>query len=93
MEEKRVQMIQKTEKKKVQIIQNIKEKAVQIIQSFHPGGSVSELEWTESVEVTLLTTVELQRQLNFCCCSYRANVASLTLKHSGQKSELPLTFD
>ena len=47
MEKKRVQTIQRTEKKKVQIIQNIKEKAVQIIQSFHPGGSVSELEWTE----------------------------------------------
>ena len=48
---------------------------------------VSEFEWAESVEVTLLTTVELQRQLYFCRCSHRVEVASPTLKHSDQLSK------
>ena len=48
---------------------------------------VCEFEWAESVEVTSLTTVELQRQLCFCRCSHRVEVASPTLKHSDQQSK------
>ena len=42
----------------------------------------SEFEWAESAEVTLLTEVEIQSQLNFCHCSHRAEVTSPSLEYS-----------
>ena len=42
----------------------------------------SEFEWAESAEVTLLTEVEIQSQLNFCRCSHRAEVTSPSLEYS-----------
>ena len=48
---------------------------------------VSEFEWAESVEVTLLTTVELQRRSTFVAALKKAEVTSPTLKHSDQLSK------
>ena len=55
---------------------------------------VSEFEWAESVEVALLTTVELQRQLYFCRCSHsKGNVTnSETLWPTVQGSSLGLSM-
>ena len=54
---------------------------------FWGAAIVSKSEWTEIVEVTLLTKVELQRELYFCHCFHRAKVMSVTLKHSDQLSK------
>ena len=47
----------------------------------------SEFEWAESAEVTLLTEVEIQSQLNFCHCSHRAEVTSPSLEYSALLSK------